>query len=311
MKQYLRNIDLNLLSIFTALMHERNLSHAAENLGMSQPAVSQALKRLRSVYNDPLFERKSGQMMPTLKAMAIAPVIEDMLNNVSLTLPDMHTFDPNKAKLNYKLNITGVENSYFLRQLAVKVAQLAPHASLTISNDVLTHPERALREKEYDLHLDYVPIESEDCYHKILFTDDMYILARKDHPRLAGKSHITLSDFLGETHAVLRPRENNVYPIQYAIKEMTLDREIKYTSSNFDNIVDIVKATDHLCIVPGITIKTLNNQSDYIWFKPPFKLDKTHAYINWHWSVEHLKSNRWIRELVLEVCSEYNPVNLE
>ncbi len=310
MKQYLRNIDLNLLSIFTALMHERNLSHAAENLGMSQPAVSQALKRLRSVYNDPLFERKSGQMMPTLKAEAIAPIIEDMLTNVEMTLPDTYTFDPNKAKLNYRINITGIENSYLLTQLASKVAQLAPNAALTVSHDILSNPEKSLRDKEYDLHLDYVPLQSDDCYNKILFSDNMYILARKDHPRLQSKSHITLSEFLEETHAVLRPRANNTYAIQYAIKEMQLDRDIKYTSANFDNIVDIIKVTDHLCIVPGVTIQTVVNKEDYIWFSPPFKLDITNAYMNWHWSVEHVKSHRWIRELLIDICREFSPLNI-
>lgn len=65
MPSNIRNIDLNLLSIFTALMRDRNLSHTAENLGMTQPAVSQALKGLRSLYNDPLFERKGRRMMPT------------------------------------------------------------------------------------------------------------------------------------------------------------------------------------------------------------------------------------------------------
>ena len=168
MARYLRNVDLNLLSIFTALMHEKNLSHAADDLGMTQPAVSQALKRLRSLYNDPLFERKSGKMMPTLKAEEIYPVINKILADVSSTLPDTGKFLPEKAKLNFHINILGVGNSTFLTQLTQRISDLAPDISLTISTDLLTDAEKSLRNKEYDLHLDYLTID-ETC---LLYTSD-------------------------------------------------------------------------------------------------------------------------------------------
>lgn len=310
MSRYLRNIDLNLLAIFSALMHEKNLSNAADNLGMSQPAVSQALKRLRAIYNDSLFERRQGKMMPTLKAESIAPVIEDMLNNVSMTLPDDGKFDSSEAQNNFHINIVGVESSFLLTNLASKVANLAPNSSLTISTDILIEPAKALRHKEYDLYLDYVTIESNDCYHDALFKDSMFILARKDHPRLNQQTLLTLDAFLAEKHAVLRPRANNIYPVQYALKELALDRDIKYTSNNFENIVEIISVTDYIAIVPGIILGSIKNLGQYQWFSPPFELTPSKAFMHWHWSMEHVKSHRWLRKLLKDICADYQANSL-
>lgn len=311
MARYLRNVDLNLLSIFTALMHEKNLSHAADDLGMTQPAVSQALKRLRSLYNDPLFERKSGKMMPTLKAEEIYPVINKILADVSSTLPDTGKFLPEKAKLNFHINILGVGNSTFLTQLTQRISDLAPDISLTISTDLLTDAEKSLRNKEYDLHLDYLTIDETGCHHQALFTDKLFIIGRKDHPHLINKTNLLLSEYLAEKHAVLTPRKNNVYPLNLAMQDFNYQREIKYTGTSIENIFEIVCVTDLICIMPGTVLQSMRNIDDYIWFNPPFKTKPMVAYMNWHWSMEHVKSHRWLRSLIFDICKNIESLPAE
>ena len=308
MARYLRNVDLNLLSIFTALMHEKNLSHAADNLGMTQPAVSQALKRLRSLYNDPLFERKAGKMMPTLKAEEIYPVISKILADVSSTLPDAGTFLPEEAKLNFHINILGIGNNTFLSQLTQRITELAPHISLTISTDVLSDAEKSLRNKEYDLHLDYLTIDETGCHHQELFTDKLFIIGRKEHPNLINKTNLLLSEYLAEKHAVLAPRKNNAYPLSLAMQDFNYKREIKYTCTSIENIFEIVCATDLICIMPGTVLQSMRNVEDYIWFNPPFKTKAMIGYMNWHWSMEHVKSHRWLRSIIVDICKNIQPL---
>ena len=299
---------MNLLSIFTALMHEKNLSHAADNLGMTQPAVSQALKRLRSLYNDPLFERKSGKMMPTLKAEEIYPVISKILADMSSTLPDSGKFLPEEAKLNFNINILGIGNNKFLTQLTKRIAELAPHISLTISLDVLADAEKSLRNKEYDLHLDYLTINETGCHHQPLFSDNLFIISSKDHPRLSNKSNLLLSEYLAEQHAVLAPRKNNVYPLSFAMQDFSYQRDIKYTSTSIESIFEIVCSTDLICIMPGTVLQSMRNLDDYMWFNPPFKTKPMIGYMNWHWSMEHVKSHRWLRDIIVDICKGIQPL---
>jgi len=308
MARYLRNVDLNLLSIFTALMHEKNLSHAADNLGMTQPAVSQALKRLRSLYNDPLFERRAGKMMPTLKAEAIYPIISKILDDVSSTLPDTSEFSPKDAKIDFHINILGVGNSTFLTQLTQRITQLAPNSSLTISTDTLVDAEKSLRNKEYDLHLDYLTIDDIGCYHEEIYADKLFIIARKQHPRFLNKTNLLLSEYLAENHAVIAPRKDNLYPLNVALKDVSYQREIKYTCSSIENVLEIVSATDLICIMPGIVLQSMHNREDFIYFNPPFKINKIPAYMNWHWSMEHVKSHRWLRSIIADICKNIPPL---
>jgi len=289
-------------------MHEKNISHAAENLGMTQPAVSQALKRLRSLYNDPLFERKGGKMMPTLKADEIYPIINNILADVSSTLPETGNFLPETANLNFHINVIGVGNSNFLTKLSQRLAQLAPNISLTVSTDMLIDAEKSLRDKEYDLHLDYLTIDEIGCHHQELFNDKLFVIARKQHPSLNNKTNLLLSEYLAEKHAAFAPRKNNVYSLNLALQDFSFNREIKYTSTSIENILEIVSATDLICIMPSTVLQSMNHLDDYIWFNPPFKTKEMKAYMNWHWSMEHVKSHRWLRDIIVDICKDMEPL---
>ncbi|MGL1957183.1 MAG: LysR family transcriptional regulator [Colwellia sp.] len=304
MNRNLRSIDFNLLTIFAGLMRDKNLSHTAENLGMTQPAVSQALKRLRSLYNDPLFERKGGKMQPTRQAETIYPTVNKALESILTTLPDPHQFEAKKAELEFHINILGLDNQLFLSNIVQRVAKEAPNIALTITSDVLDDPEQALRNKEYDLHIDYLPIKETGCHHQILITDQLFVVANKSHPRLADKKNLLLSDYLAEKHAVLTPRKDNVYPLKKMITDFNNDRIIKYTSTNIQSILEVVGATDYLCIVPGIVFRSMKNVEDFIYFTPPFKTNEINVFVNWHWTMEHNKPLRWLRKIIVEVFNE-------
>ncbi|WNC66884.1 LysR family transcriptional regulator [Thalassotalea nanhaiensis] len=304
MSRNMRNIDLNLLPVFSALMRDKNLSHTAENLGMTQPAVSQALKRLRSLYNDPLFERKGGKMEPTLKAEAIYPGVEVILNDVLHTLPEQDKFDHKTSNKHFHVNILGVAHKLFMTNVIKKLAQIAPNISVTVTSDIVEDIEKSLRDRVYDLHIDYMKGEQTSCHQEAIFSDDLYIMARKDHPRLQGLKEITIEQYMAEFHAAITPRSDNIYPLLKAIKDLPLVREVRYTNSSIRNIIEIVGVTDYLCIMPLGMLASMINYQDYIWFKPPFYTKNMDAYMSWHWAMEHFQSHKWLRSVIIESCKE-------
>ncbi|NQZ87971.1 MAG: LysR family transcriptional regulator [Saccharospirillaceae bacterium] len=312
MARNLRNVDLNLLSIFAALMRDKNLSHTAENLAMTQPAVSQALKRLRSLYNDPLFERKGGKMMPTLKAEEIYPTVNQVLSDISSIMPESDKFYPEDSTLTFHINILGIDNRHFIGKIVETIRNKAPGISLKISTDNLFDAEKSLRDREYDLHIDYMKVESAGCHSEILFEDYLYIIAKHNHPQFGDKKSLLMSDYLSEEHAVLAPRKDNIYPLNHALTFFTGKRNIKYTGSSIQNVIEIVGMTDYICTMPSMVLKSMHNVGDYIWFLPPFKTPEITASMNWHWAIEHHQSHKWLRNEIVNICSTMTPlVNMQ
>ena len=137
---------------------------------------------------------------------------------------------------------------------------------------------------------------------------DTLVIARKERPRLTNKTNLLLSEYLAEKHAVLAPRTGNVYPLSLALQDFSYNREIKYTSTSIENILEIVSATDLICIMPGTVLQSMRNLDNYIWFNPPFKTKQMIAYMNWHWSMEHVKSHRWLRSVIIDICQNMQPL---
>lgn len=300
----IRSIDLNLLGVFVVLMNEQNLTHAAENLGMTQPAVSHSLKRLRTLYNDPLFERKKGKMQPTQRALEMYPLISRVIEEIKGTLPNTNIVKPSELSLEYRVNINNVDNSIFLHTLTQHFLEHAPGVSLIVTTAALHDPALALRNREYDLHVDVLNIEESGCHHAELFRDKIYATANKNHPRLRDLSSITKEQFFAEKHTTLLPKVDTGYVLNKFSKDISIDRDVRYKSESMRDLLQIIQTTDLLCVAPGSLINALPNKSDYIWFELPFDNFEPTIYMNWYWGVEHYPTHRYIRKIIKEICDQ-------
>jgi LysR family transcriptional activator for leuABCD operon len=299
----IRSIDLNLLGVFTVLMNEQNLTHAADNLGMTQSAVSHALKRLRTLYNDPLFERKKGKMQPTHRAIEIFPLISQVLEDVKSTLPNKAAAKPSELSLEYRININNIDNSIFLHPLIKHFLEHAPGITLTVTTDTLQDPEFSLRNREYDLHIDLVKIAESGCHNEDLLTEIIYVVASKEHPRLKDLISITQEQYLAEKHAILVPRKGSDFALRQFIHSLSLDRDVRYKSENVRDLLEIVRTTDLLCVAPKSIINAHPNKSDYIKFEFPFENFAGTAFMNWYWGVEHYPAHKYIRNMIKKICN--------
>ena len=297
----LRSVDLNLLLIFDGLIHLQNLSHTATSLGMTQPAVSQALKRLQHMYNDPLFERKGRKMHPTMKATLIQPVISKVLEEIKGTLPIKGSFDPSKLTMQYRINLTYINNGLFIFDFTKALFEQAPGVKLTVTSDIIYDAETSLRNREYDLCIEHLKLSHSACNNDILYSEKVVVIARKNHPRLKNKKSITLDDYLSEEHAVLIPHKDNIHPLSIMNNEFG-ERKVGFTGASMSDTFNIVRMTDYIGVIPKTELNYQPLANELIWFEPPFHTGIASIYMNWHWDMERYQSHRWIRELLLETC---------
>ena len=150
-------LDLNLIPYLVAMEDTRNVSRAAEQLGVSQPRVSTALGRLREYFNDPLFVRTSRGMEPTPRALALLPAARDALLRIEKGMLDAQDFDPATTTHTFSLALSDVGEIVFLPRLLQLFAERAPHANLRSVSLSPSHVERGLESGDVDLAIGYFP----------------------------------------------------------------------------------------------------------------------------------------------------------
>ncbi|NMP15291.1 LysR family transcriptional regulator [Thalassotalea sp. Y01] len=301
----IRRVDLNLLGILSVLLKEQNLTRAAENLGMTQSAVSHALKRLRALYNDPLFKRKSGKMKPTAKAQALAPRIEYIINEIKTTLPTQSSPNPADFNTHFRINIQIIGHTLITNKLIERVSKQAPNVTITMTTSNAKNPDMMLKNRELDIVIQPFKMEDVGCHAKTIYADNIVVVARKDHPRLSQLDAITLEDYLAEAHAVMLPMEDNIYPLAALTDDFSGTRKVRYQSENMQDVLRIVAVTDYLCVVPEFILASATNRQDYLFFRPPFGQQRTYdIYMCWYWGTEHFHDHRWLRQMIVDISSE-------
>lgn len=298
----LRRVDLNLLNIFSVLSVENNLTLTAKQLNMTQPAVSMALQRLRTLYNDPLFVRKGRAMEPTIKAKALKQEIDKALMIIRETLPDDSSFIPATAKHNFKVNVFSFAEQLFVSKFIEQLAVEAPNCKLTISTDYKQGPEKRLRNRELDVHLNYEAIDNPDFHSILISSEKLVIAARKDHTRLKNKKTLTIDDFSNEQHAVYTSNENVDLFDKVFLKDTYLPeskRNIVYYGSSEIGVMTLVASTDIITLVPESLVYLLSDVCDFICFPPPFACHSFDIYLTWYSGHEHEPQHRWFREFIV------------
>jgi DNA-binding transcriptional LysR family regulator len=196
-------LDLNLLPIAVALYDQRSVSRAAQKLGMSQPAVSAALAKLRKVFGDPLFVRTSRGMEPTPRAAALVPPAREVLMRVDEEVLSDISFSPATTKRVFTFALSDVGEMVFLPRILESLTRLAPSASVRSVTLPLVQTEQGLENGEIDLAIGYFPdLKRSSFFQQRLFTHTFVCLLRADHPIRGNK--LSLQQFLDLGHAVVR-----------------------------------------------------------------------------------------------------------
>ncbi|MDE2478726.1 MAG: LysR family transcriptional regulator, partial [Betaproteobacteria bacterium] len=199
----LRSIDLNLLVIFDTIYTERNISKAAQKLALSQPAVSNALARLRERLEDPLFIRTTHTMVPTARAKTLAQPIREALSLIEGGLRTGDEFDYAQSQRRFVIAVEDYGETVILPGFLDWLANVAPKVSVKIRPEPGSHLSSEMKDGQVDLALDYF-MQRDPVFHSTcVMTDGLLSLSRREHRQLGDP--LSLEQYLEVHHIALTP----------------------------------------------------------------------------------------------------------
>ncbi|PWW30123.1 LysR family transcriptional regulator [Chromohalobacter israelensis] len=227
----LSEIDLNLLVVFDLLYQEQNTQRVALRLGITQPAVSHALKRLRTLLGDELFERTSRGLMPTPLASNLYPFIAEALVQLQETLNRPEDFEPEVSERTFNIAMTDIGEIVFLPRLLKHLAHKAPGISLSTVRSQNEDLKREMEDGSTDLAIGLIPQLGAGFYQQRLFMQRYVCLMRQDHP-LAG-SNFGFDDFMAAKHAVVVAKGTGHSIVEEQLSRAGIDRPVRLELPHF------------------------------------------------------------------------------
>lgn len=298
----LANIDLNLLVVFDLLYQEQNTQRVALRLGITQPAVSHALKRLRYLLDDELFERTSQGLQPTPRASQLHPGIADALARVSSTLNLQDVFNPELSERTFNLNMTDIGEIVFLPRLLQHFSQAAPGVSLNTVRSHNNDLKYEMEEGQIDLAVGLIPQLGAGFYQQRLFVQRYVCLMRHDHPLATGD--FSLEDFRTASHAVVIAQGTGHGIIEAQLARAGVDRPVRLTLPNFAAVPYIISSSDLVVTVTDKLAEATRKRFGLTVREHPLMFPEIAINLFWHRRFHQDPGNRWLRGLMFSMFSE-------
>jgi DNA-binding transcriptional LysR family regulator len=284
----IRDFDLNLLHVFSAVHAARSVSRAAETLGLSQPAVSHALTRLRLALHDPLFTRVTGGVAPTPKADQLARQVEDALRQLDVALHEADSFDAARSQRRFVLHMSDIGADEFLPQLMAGIGRDAPGVRVETVQLPAEAIAPALEAGRLDLAFGYLPTLAGTESAPIL-QERYVVLLRRGHPlagRVRNRAALDQLDFvLVASHA--EPAR--------ALHLLGLQPRIRLTLPHFMVVPPILAATDLAVILPLRPAQRFASRHKLQVVEPDLGLPPFTVAMHWTWRSAHDPGHRWLR----------------
>jgi DNA-binding transcriptional LysR family regulator len=293
--------DLNLLPIFIALMEERSVTRAAERLGMTQPALSNALSRLRATFQDQLFIRERYGIQPTQAALDLAPVIAEALSKLDDAVLGQQAFDPGKAERLLTIAPNGYVEFVLVPAIVARLGQVAPGISLRLtpySNDLV---ETGIVSGTTALVLGRIVDPPDNLVVQHLMDEGLACVVRVDHPEI-GES-ITRDQFERLKHVNVVPPGRMRAGLFQALAQQQLKREVAISVTNFFAVAEMVAVTDYCATLPKLICHRLAHDPRLKILPPPVDLGTFPVDMAWHVRYRHDPAHCWLRSLIAEVAS--------
>jgi len=294
----LRGIDLNLLVVLDALLAERHVSRTASRLNMSQPAVSHALGRLRHLFDDPLLIRRDGQLVPSARALEIAPALTEALRQVREVLGP-GGFDPAREKRTFRLAMSDYGSAVILPGLLRMLRCEAPGIDLAITQSSREAMLRLVLEGDRDLALGVFPDLPEGVEAEQLFVEHFACLA--DRETLEGRDCLDVEAYLARPHVLVSMKDEANMEIDTALHAVARARHITVTLPHWGNAPRLIHGTDLVLTVARKALALCERDPVLVVFDPPFSIPPFPFVQVWHKRRDGDPAHRWLRNAVARV----------
>jgi len=295
--------DVSQLVVFQSMIETRNVTVTATDLHMSQPAVSRALTKLRHMFDDPLFVRASGGMIPTERARQLAPRISDMVDALADLLTHQE-FDVGSTDRSFRIATTDYGASTVLLDVANTFSRIAPNANLEIvpfRRDVFAD----LAEGRLDLVLYSDASVPDNLRSEPLFEDSYSFIFRTGHPITADrkKGTIPLDSFLSWPHILVTVFGGRFGEIDTALRELDRERHIALRLPYFSTAPLFVAQTDMLLTLPTRMARHFTEISEIQHLAAPIEIQRFGYRQVWHPRSDHDPAMVWLRDLIKDCSS--------
>jgi len=286
-------IDLNLLQTFHTVHATGNVTRAAERLGVSQPTVSHALRRLRLQLRDPLFVRSQRGMTVTPKGQRLAAAVEQALGTLDAALREEDGYDPARSSRTFRLHMSDIGETIFLPPLMARIASVAPGVRLEAFQleDVDILP--AMESGRIDLALGYIPALT-DVERRFLLHEQYVVVMRADHP--LARQRPTRAALARLSYVLVRSHPATAR----AIDALGLRARVRLTLPHFMVLPRILADTQLAAIMPQRLSEAFRLLGRYAVWRTR-GLPRFDVGVHWYRRYEHDAGNRWLRATIVEL----------
>lgn len=302
-----KTLDLNLLRVFDAVMAERSLTRAAQQLAITQPAVSNALQRLREALGDELIKRSGQTMVPTARAQALWPAVREALGQLQAVITP-NPFEPASDQTTFVLAMADVTAAQLLPGLVNLLAREAPGVCIRVVPLLTRDPRTLLEQGGADMAIGYFPAvfgdltaraqtgESVAFDSQRLFSGEYVCAMRRDHPMAKGP--LTLNRFCAARHLLVSYSGRPFGFLDEGLAVLGRKRHIVLTVNQFFTAARIVAQSDLLSGMPRHFVGSSGLQDGLLLRELPFAVPQVHVDALWHHRRHRDSAHRWLRQAV-------------
>ncbi len=301
-------LDLNLVRVFDALVRERSATRAGDRIGLSQPAVSAALSRLRHAFNDQLFVRRGNDMVPTPRAEALAPLARAALAQIERMVapPD---FRPADLERTFTLMGSDFVSILIMPDLARRIATIAPRVLLRLRDTAIGDVPRMLREDLIDLAIEpTIPDRPELVSSQDAFSSPFALLAARGHPALtaaglAPGDAVPLDLFCQLRHALRSVDGTATGLVDRTLQVHGRSRDVALTVPHFQGVALAVAQSDLVAALPAQFAEAMTKSLAVEVYSLPFPVDAPTIQLLWHTRHDEDAAHRWLRQTMLDTIA--------
>ena len=302
-----RRLDLNLLRVFDAVMAERSLTRAAHTLSLTQPAVSNALRRLRETLGDDLVRRSGASMQPTPRAQALWPVVQEALAQLEAALAPAD-FVPQQAGNTFVLAMADATAAALMPRMVNLLAAEAPGVSVRVLPLTTRDPRTLLEDEDADLAIGYFPAvladltarrqsgKPADHAHLRVYDSQYVCLMRHGHP--LASAPLTLDAYCAARHLLVSFSGRPYGFTDEALAALGRERRIVMTVNQFFTAGRVVACSDLLTVLPLHFFGVTGLENELVWRPMPMPMPTVHVDALWHLRHAGNAAQRWLRGLV-------------
>ena len=289
-------VDLNLLKAFEALLRERSVTRAAVTIGVSQPAMSHSLTRLRHLFGDELFVRLPHGMEPTPKAHEIGMLVEVALDRVRRALDLQHGFDPATTRRSFTAAVAEYAEVALIEQLSRRMIELAPEADLRLTPLDFAQTPELLDAGSITLAIGHFRDHAPRFGRRLIYRERLCAVVHRRHPVL--RQPMTTERYVAWPHVVMSPSGKAIRSIDPHLSARGLKRRVAATVGTYLALVPVLRSSDMIATMPSITAGILAELAgDLVRIELPFT-QFVEVSMVWHVKTEADPAERWFRDLI-------------